>query len=149
MKIPSTLIQFKNKTGLILVTGTEEADFFLAQNSMISGVFHFKLEKTKFSDREDSSRRGSVAFETGAITEKIKKAARRDFVKSFKEETKRLSTEQKIDLVYLFAPDTIIKELEKALPAVLKKNLVKTYIGNFCKESPLNILKKIKNERGF
>lgn len=145
MKIPSALLQFKNKTGLILITGTEEARFFVARNGVISDIFHFRLEKTKFSDREDSARRGSVAFETGSKTEQLKRAIRQDFTKNFKEETKRLATEQKIDSVYLFAPDSIIKDLEKALPAILKKKLVKTYIGNFCKESTLNILKKIKN----
>lgn len=147
MKIPSPLSQFTNKTGLILVTGTEEADFFVAQNGVISSVYHFRLEKIKFSDREDSSRHGGVAFETGANTEQIKKSARQDFVKNFKTETKRLSTEQKIDIVYLFAPATIIKELEIALPIILKKKLIKTYTGNFCKESPTNILKKIRNDQ--
>ncbi|KKQ39906.1 MAG: hypothetical protein US58_C0026G0012 [Candidatus Magasanikbacteria bacterium GW2011_GWA2_37_8] len=143
MKIPSILLQFKNKTGLILVTGTEEANFFIARDTVISNIFHFRLEKTKFSDREDSARRGLVAFETGSKIEQLKKLAKQDFIKNFKEATKKLVVEQKVDVVYLFAPSSIIKELEKALPAVLKKKLVKTHAGNFCKESVLKILKKI------
>lgn len=149
MKIPSTLLQFKGKTALILVTGTEEANFFIARDGVVGNIFHFKLEKTKFSDREDSAQRGSIVFENGGKIEQLKRVARQDFVKTFKEETKKLLTEQKVDLVYLFAPDSINKELEKTLPAVLKKKLVKTYLGNFCKETVPNILKKIKNERGF
>lgn len=144
MKIPSTLVQFKDKAGLILVTGTEEAKFFVIQNGIISNVFQFRLEKVKFSDREDSSRHGSATFETGAKIEQLKKLARQDFIKNFKEETARLSAQQKIDYVYLLAPQLIVKELEKALPAILKKKLIKTCTGNFCKESMLNILKKVK-----
>lgn len=149
MKIPSTLLQFKDKTALLLVTGTEEASFFIARDGIIGNVFQFKLEKTKFSDREDSGRHGTVAFENGGKIEKLKKNDRTNFLKSFKEGIKGLLTEEKIDFVYLFAPDTVTKELSEALPATLKKKLVKTYKGNFCKETALNILKKIKNERGF
>jgi hypothetical protein len=149
MKIPSSLSQFKNKTGLILITGTEEANFLVARDGVISSIFHFKLEKTKFSDREDSAQRGSIVFENGGKIEQLKKVGRQNFVKSFRDETKRLLTEQKVDHVYLFAPDSIKNELEEVLPNALKKKLAQTYIGNFCKESPLSILKKIKNERGF
>lgn len=149
MKIPSTLLQFKGKTALILVTGTEEANFFIARDGVIGNVFHFKLEKTKFSDREDSSQHGSVVFENGGKIEQLKRVARQNFIKTFKEETKKLLTEQKVDLVYLFAPDSINKELGEVLPAALKKKLIKTYLGNFCKEATTSILKKIKNQRGF
>lgn len=144
MKIPSSLPQFKDKIGLILVTGMDGASFFVANNGIIESVFHFKLEKTKFSDREDSARRGSVAFETGAKIEQVKKVERLNFIKSFKEETKKVSDNQKVDAVYLFAPDPVLKELEKALPTNLKKKLLKTFAGNFCKESLPDILKKIK-----
>jgi hypothetical protein len=144
MKIPSTLLQFKDKSGLIVVTGTEELNFYIAKDGTINNVFHFVLEKIKFSDREDTGRRGKTAFETDNKIEKIKKEMRQTFLKNFKEEIKKMLTAQNVDLVYIFAPDSVLKELGKELPTILKKKLVKSYVGNFCRETPLNILKKIK-----
>lgn len=147
MQIPSTLLQFTDKATLILVNGTEEAAFYIAHDGQIDDVAQIEFEKIKFSDREDSGRHGSTAFETGTKIEKVMKENRFTFIKKFKEETDKLSKEHKIELVYLLAPETILKELEESLPTSLKNKLVKTFAGNYHKENPVEIIKKISTEQ--
>lgn len=146
MQIPSELLQFDDKTALILVNGTEEAVFYLAHNGQMDHVADIEFEKIEFSDREDSGRHGSTAFETGTKIEKVKKENRFTFIKNFKEKTDELSKNHKIELVYLLAPETILKELEESLPTSLKNKLVKTFAGNYHKENPVEIIKKISTD---
>lgn len=148
MQIPSELLQFDGKTALILVNGTEEAVFYFAHDGQMEQVENIEFEKIEFSDREDSGRHGSTAFETGTKIEKVKKENRVNFIKSFKEKTEILAKEHKIDLVYLLAPDSILHELEKSLPSSLEGKLAKSFAGNYHKEPPVEILRKITVERG-
>lgn len=144
MKIPSTLPQFTDQPSFILVTSTEEADFYYANNKEINNVSHLKLEKIKFSDHENSARFGSVAFETGSKSEQIKKINHQEFIKKFKKTISDLAKDFKVKNVYLFVPTTIKSDLVDALPAKLQKNNCQVYSGNFCKEKILVLLKKIK-----
>jgi len=143
MKISKKLPQFEGKNGLIIVCSSQEADFYLAHDGQVDKLLHFKLEKPKFSDREDYASRGSRVFESGAKIESVKKEERINFAKTFKEETKQLASEYKVDAVYLFAPSTICKDLQKILPVVLKKKLILTLNGNFQKDKLDDILKKV------
>ena len=143
MKISQKLPQFEGEVGLIIVCSSQEADFYLASNGQVQKAASFKLEKTKFSDREDFANRGSMVFESGAKFEALRRMERQNFIKGFKDESKQLSNTQKISSVYLLAPDIIIKDLKKALPALWLKKLRLAIEGNFQKEKLDDILKKI------
>lgn len=143
MIISSKLPQFIDEAALFLVASTQELDFYLASNAEINNVFHFKLEKTKYSDREDFSKNGSLNFETGAKFEKLRKLERTNFIKEFKDDVKEFLSNQKVSKIYLFAPKELLKELKKSLPAMALKKLKGSFEGNFQKEKPFDILKKI------
>lgn len=143
MIISSKLPQFIDEVALFLVASTQEVDFYLASNAEINNVFHFKMEKTKYSDREDLVSRGTMVFESGAKFEKLRKLERTNFIKEFKDDVKEFLTEHKVNKVYLFAPKELLKELKKSLPATAIKKLKGSYEGNFQKEKPFDILKKI------
>ncbi len=143
MFISSKLPQFMDEMALLLVTSTQEADFYLAGNAEINNVFHFKLEKTKYSDREDLIKRGTMVFESGAKFEKLRKLERDNFIREFKNDVKQFLVEQKVNSVYLFAPKELLKDLKKTLPAIIQKKLKGSYEGNFQKEKPFDLLKKI------
>ncbi|MFA5770729.1 MAG: hypothetical protein WC894_04525 [Patescibacteria group bacterium] len=143
MIISSKLPQFIDEVALLLVASTQEVDFYLASNAEINNVFHFKLEKTKYSDREDLVKRGTMVFESGAKFEKLRKLERVNFIREFKNDVKEFLSGQKVDKVYLFAPKELLKDLKKSLPAAMLKKLKGGYEGNFQKEKPFDILKKI------
>lgn len=143
MQISDKLPQFIDDSALLLVAGSQEADFYLAKNGEILAIGSVVLEKNHYSDREDFGRRGSIVFESGSKSEKVKTAKRSDFLKLFKEYVKGLSTEQKVKKVYLYAPAENMADLKKALPAAFQKKLLGVFEGNFHKEKPFDILKKI------
>lgn len=143
MIISSKLPQFIDEVALFLVASTQEVDFYLASNAEINNVFHFKIEKTKHSDRDDLTKRGQIVFESAAKFEKLRKLERDNFVREFKVDVKEFLSEQKVNKIYLFAPKELLKELKKSLPATAIKKLKGNYEGNFQKEKPFDILKKI------
>lgn len=143
MKISKNLPQFEGEVGLVIVCSSQEADFYLASNGQVQKAASFKLEKTKFSDREDFANRGSMVFESGAKFEALRITDRQNFIKGFKDEAKQLSSGQKITSVYLLAPDLTIKDLKKALPALWQKKLRFVIEGNFQKAKLDDVLKKI------
>jgi hypothetical protein len=143
MKISKKSPQFEGKTGLIIVCSGKEADFYLANDGEIQKAASFKMEKIKFSDREDFAGRGSMVFESGAKFEALRIADRQNFIKGFSAEAKKLAAAQKIDSVYLFAPGLTIKDIQKSLPALWQKKLHLAIEGNFQKAKLDDILKKI------
>ncbi len=143
MQISDKLPQFIDDSALLLVTGSQEADIYLAKNAEILAIGSVVLEKSHYSDREDFGRRGSIVFESDAKSEKIKTAKRTDFLKLFKDYVKDLSVEQKVKKVYLYAPAENLADLKKSLPVALQKKLKGVFEGNFHKEKPFDLLKKI------
>jgi protein required for attachment to host cells len=143
MKISSKLPQFDKGAALIAVAGTQEADFYLAENGLMNKVAHYKLIKTKYSDREDFGRRGSMVYESGARFESERIQVRKNFAVGFIDELKETIEENKISDIYLLAPSTILDDLIAQLSGNLKKKIKKTYPGNYHKKPMLDIIKKI------
>jgi len=146
MKISSKLPQFERETALIAVAGTQEADFYVASNGVLNKVFHYKLEKTKYSDREDFAARGSIVFESGAKFENKKLMDRKNFILGFCSQVKTLATEKDITTIYLLAPSTILLDLEAGLGVSLKKKVKAHYLGNFHKKPISGVLQKLKRK---
>lgn len=145
MKISKDLPQFERRSALLIVTGEQEAEFYMARDGAIVKHSSFRVPKPQYSDREDFSRGGgsSRVFESGAKFEARKKLIHREFDRLFKERLKLIAP-QKVDWVYLFCPATVRNEVAGLLPATLKDHLKKTITGNFYKEHPFELLKKLK-----
>jgi hypothetical protein len=139
MKIPKNLPQFEKNSGAIIVAGNLNADFYLAKDGEINKVSGFVVEKSKFSDREQAGKYGSVFFQSGDKAAAMKNFLQKESFIAFKSNLKNVSSAK---VVYLFAPGTIMSELQKLLPKKWEKTL-KTYNGNFAKLSLVNLLKKI------
>lgn len=144
MKLSQTLPQFAKDTALFVVTGTEEADFYLAHDGDLKKVASFMVPKPHYSDREDFGRKGSVVFESGDKASQLKKAIRREFLQGVKDNLKKIAgSAAGITAVYVLAPSEVKKEVVAVLPAKLKPKLKKIISGNFHKEHPFEWLKKI------
>ena len=144
MQIKKGLIQFSVHRGLFIVTGTVEADFYQAHQGEINKLTSFAVEKPQYSDREGYGQRGGgLVYESGSKVEVIKKTMHQEFIKQLKGTLQELAKE-KWDHVYVFCPATAHKEIEAALPADLKKKLVRVWPGNYHKEHLFKLLEKIK-----
>ena len=145
MKITKTLPQFAKETALLIVTGTEEADFYLARDGSLDKVAAFKVAKSHYSDREDFGRQGSVVFESGDKFSQRKKMFRRDFLQGVKDNLKHIASgHADISVVYLLTPAEVKKDLTAALPTKFKSKVKKVISGNFHKEHPFVWLEKIR-----
>ena len=146
MKIPEKLPQFINENALLLVSGTQAADFYIASEGAVTKVGGVKLPKTHYSDRETFGRRGSNVFSSGSIVEKTKKANHVNFLNLVKDFVKQLAGEQKLNTVCLFAPAEIMKDIKKILPATLSKKVKLAVEANLHKEKVVDILAQMKKK---
>lgn len=145
MKISKTLPQFAKDAALFIVTGTEEADFYLAHDGDLKKIASFVVPKIHYSDREDFGRKGSVVFESGDKASQRKKMIRREFLQGVADNFKKIAgSAAGITAVYVLAPAEVKKEVAAALPAKLKPKLKKIISGNFHKQHPFKWLKKIR-----
>ncbi len=136
MKISENLPQFDNGESLLIASGDFEADFYLASKGEINKVDSFLVER-----RNAEIPVGFVAAESGNI-KTLKKFRHSEFVEEFKKHLSALLAKQPVKEIFLFAPSEMKNELEKALPANLRKNL-RVYEGNFHKEHPFKLLEKL------
>lgn len=145
MKITKTLPQFVRSVALFIVTGTEEADFYLAHDGNLDKVASFTAPKEHYSDRENFGRRGSVVFESGDKASQRKKTIRRDFLQGIKNNLQIIiKSNTDITAVYLLTPAEVKRDLAAILPAKLKIKVKKVILGNFHKEHPFVWLEKIR-----
>lgn len=138
MKISESLPQFKKGLALLIVSGDFEVDFHVATQGDIDKVDSFLIER-----RNPEITEGFVAAESGNI-KTLKKYRHAEFLEAFSKHLAALLARMDVAEAYLFAPAEVKNELEKALPAKLKKSL-KIYEGNFLKEHPFKLLEKISS----
>lgn len=145
MKISQTLPQFVKEIALFIVTGSKEADFYVAQDGEINKVDSFLIEKPEYSDREDFGRGGGSGrvFETGAKIEHMKKNMEKEFLAALKQKVQVLTNAHTFTQVYLFAAHTVLKEAEAELPTAIKSKIKRTFPGNYHKEHVFKLLEKI------
>lgn len=142
MKIPQQFVHLNQGPTLLVVAGTQEADFYLAESGTIRKVVSFKVEREHYSDREDYARRGSFVFESGSKFERDRENRQRTFLKEFKEKLREAVSGKKLETVYLFVPDQVAPALEKTLPTPLRKKIRAVYKGNFHRTPMLKLLEK-------
>src|SRR3989344_1938536 len=128
MKITQNLPQFDNDVVLIVVTGKQEAKFYLAQDGEIERIADFELETPHYSDREGavvrggSGRRGQGRFATGLAATHQKEKMHNDFLKTCKEHLAKILPTIKATKLYLFSPSYVGKDVMELFPANVQKN---------------------------
>ena len=140
MKIPSKFTQFENENVLIVVTGAQDADIYLASNGVFEKIKSIMIPRKKYSDQEGFSVQKSGV--SGSAREYPKEAVRQEFLNELENELKAIS--QNITSVCLFSPDYFLKTVESSFPYPLKDKIKITIAGNYIHYRPLEILEKIK-----
>ena len=154
MEIPSKFPQFENENVLIVVTGFQNADFYLAGNGVIEKIRSVRIPRRKYSDDEGffaaktkigKSRGGIVS--SGAVREYPKEAVLNEFLNQLDDELKAISKKENISYVCLFSPDYALKKIKSSFPAALKNKVKFSIAGNYSHYSPTELIEKIDQKR--
>lgn len=146
MKIQQQLPQFSKKTALLIVTGSQKGVFYLASAGVIEQVGDVYEPIEKYSDHEEFfvSAGGAGNYTSGAVCETNKQEHIKIFSKKISAEGDRIVRENGVDAVYLFVPDYVTHELNRALTSRVKKMALGNFKGNFVEAHPFKLLEKIK-----
>ena len=145
MKISQGLRQFIAGKGLLVTTGLYEAVFYLAAGGVVEKVHYFHVPKPHYSDREDFTLGGgALIFESGAKFESIRLWRQHNFLRQFKEDLLVYSKQLKIVEIYLFIPRAVVKKIITTLPQPIRPRVKAVYVGNWHRQHPFVLLKKIR-----
>ena len=142
MKIPAKFPQFEGEDVLIVVTGAQDADIYLASNGVFEKIKSIRIPRRKYTDEEGFSVQKSGV--SGSAREYPKEAVRQEFLNQLENELKTISKKEKITSVCLFSPDYFLKTVKSSFPYPLRDKISITVVGNFIHYQPFEILEKIK-----
>jgi hypothetical protein len=147
IQIPRELPQFKNEAALLIVTGSQEAEFFMAKNGELSPLEHFRIKKPVFTDKEGLFQRSGLGrvFGRSGSEKDVKGEIKQKFFSELAHVLKRLGKDERPDIVYLFTPDYLHKEVEREVEAGLGQPSNKAFMGNYLKHPPLALVEMISS----
>ncbi len=145
MKISRELPQFDTERAIFVVTGKQEAKFYLVNKGKIKEIDSFKIEKPRYSDREGWFKRRVRGFVmgSGAPLEPKKQKIIKDFLKKLEKNLKGTLSKNEVDSIYIFSPHYLLSRVKKTLPSSAKKKLEMTIDGEYYFQHPFELLEKI------
>jgi len=146
MKISKTLPRFKGESLLLIVTGKQEAVFYIAKDGVIDKITSFEIKTPKYSDREGFfvTRGHGKVFASGSVYESTKEKVRQIFFKVLKRHVKEIRAQHNIEKGALFCPGYLINDIMEVFPVSFRKNITFSFRGNYCDQHPFLLLEKIK-----
>lgn len=142
MKIAQQFPQFKKERALLILTGTQDAEFYLASEGSMERIEMFRIPRMKFSDREGLSVRPGKMGVTGGSSLSMKERYRQEFAAKFKTAAKDVVARVMPTQIAIISP--IVGEIEELLPAISKKAVNMRLRKNLCERHPEEILGHIK-----
>lgn len=148
MKIPNEYPKFIDESALIIVSGRENGVFYNAKKGIIEKVTEFGEREPKYSDREGFFMRlgGGRFLGSGSVYESKIKTVEKRFMSDFHKEFINYVNHNDIDQVYFFAPKFMHGYLCNEIPDKYHDIIKYQFDGNYQKEHPLKLLKKIGDE---
>ena len=155
MKISNNLPQFENETVLIVVSGKQDAIFYLAKNGELFKVESFKVDRPKYDDVQGH-------FETSAKTGKhgqtmragspfdpthMEEKAVTQYLQKLQEELEGVQQHHNITQLFIFAPSYVKHEVEKRMPYALQDKKQLMIEGNYYEEHPFELLERIQKKQ--
>lgn len=147
MKI-STHLPNIQETCLLVSTGKQEAHFFLVENSEVNEIHHFKTPKPEYTDKESRTERrdsgGGSMFGGGSPFKHLEDELERSFIKKLSESIDKLCNEHKAEVIFLFCPTYLSKQIENSLARSLQNKIEYIFYGNYHNQHPFVLLSKIQ-----
>lgn len=144
MKIAQQFPQFKKERALIVVTGTQEAEFYIAADGVIEKIETFRIPRIKYSDKEGLSVRTGKTGVTGGGSHSVKEQYQQAFVAKFKIAAKDTIARTLPTQILIISP--VIAEVEGLLPTQAKKLVCMRLKKNVCERHAEEILGHVKKE---
>lgn len=147
MKIPKQLPQFNGKMGLIMACGIHTAVIYSCHHGNLKQESTFTIPNPKFSDREGFFMHGGKGkiLRSGSVYEDQKEEEKKRFTKELTKELKKLESQLPIADIYIFAPSEVFHDIYDHVPKDLQDHVKGTFTGNYTKEHPLVLLRKIEH----
>lgn len=144
IQISNKLPQFDEIKALFIVTGRQEAKFYLAHNGKFSLIDYFLVSHPKYSDKEGHFmvRGGGKVYGQGSVCELPRQEIRQKFIKLFKVNFKKLKSKEDFDAIYLFSP--VAKEVLDNLNKQDKEKVRKIIRKDYYHEHQFKLLEAIK-----
>jgi hypothetical protein len=132
-------------TTLILVTGGQTADLYVAENKTIEKPAEIEIENPTYSDDEGQFQRGGKGknFGSGSVKEENEELVKKDFYHKLNDQLKKITNKKQIDTVYFLSPSQDKNETKEKLPTSLQDKISLEIDGNFVGDHPTDILERI------
>lgn len=144
MRLPQSLPSYKNNPTLIVAAGREEARILFVLNGELVELFHERAEHVRYSDSEVRTRNSGIIH--GGTTKdrsRMEKEVTAAFYKNLLNKIRAVIKEKKPRAIHLFAPAETRKQLRTALAPLMNGATLRTLIGNYLKEHPLELVRMI------
>jgi hypothetical protein len=145
IQIPQEFMQFTDIKALFIVTGRQEATFYLAHNGTFKKIESFVISHSKYSDKDGHYmvRGGGKVYSQGSYFEKSKKDNDAEFEKEFTVALNKAFIKcANTNKVYLFSP--ILSKIYKLMAKAHKDRVVFDLEKDYSHEHPLKLLDAIK-----
>src|SRR3989338_2138196 len=136
--IPGELRQFTDEVALLVIAAKQEARVFHASNGELELIEEFRISTPHFSDNE------AMPQERGKQENLIEHKIHVEYLDRFAALFRLLAPRFKLDHVYLFAPTHTADELMSLMKPIFGSVAYTTINGIFTKDSPSELLKRIR-----
>lgn len=152
MKISTTFSKLHEINALFIVSGKHNATTYMLSDGEIIKLETIEMEEADYDYKkgyfESRGKKGKLMSSGGGSNSSLD-SKNKEYVKKFYTLLgKKVSKiKDSYDHVYLFAPSTIIKDIEAVLPKTITQKIKRRFVGNFTKLHPTTLLTKIKSVR--
>lgn len=150
MKISNQFPALQRVNALFLVAGSQSAVIYRLREGELHDKETVQIEKPEYTDREghfESVGPHGKLHGSGSVYEPKNEYMLKKFLSAVVDEIKKIRSP--FDSIYLFAPMHMQKSIESALPNSISKKIKRTFSGNFIKEHPTALLRKVRSLREF
>jgi hypothetical protein len=147
MEISNNFPILQKSNAIFIVSGKLAAKIYRIGDGLLHERDTLEVTIPRYTDREgyyeQHSPQGSIQG-SGSMGEVHDDYIQRDFIKYLADEIKDIK--RPYDSVYVFGPAHVVKSLEQALPRATVAKIRQTFVGNFTKQHPTELLEKIESE---
>lgn len=149
MNISEKYPQFEDEKALLIITGKQDAEFYLAHKGVLEKIEGFEIPRIAYSDNEGFMKKGRLGMFMGAgyVREDKKRAMRYKFLNLLESYLKDVTKKHSPASVYLFCPAYVMQAVKAIIPYPLKEQPIKSFTGDYHKQHPFKILEKIQKQK--
>lgn len=145
MKIKDSLPQFDNTQTLLVVTGKEHAEFYVAKDGIIEPLERIEVKAEDLGEVADRFETRTSGFIVSGADEERVELEVREFLDRFEREFPRISSEADPEQIYLFAPQYMSKEIMRRFPNPQKELIKAHFDGIYSDKHLFDLLEMIQS----